>query len=343
MLSIDFLAGFTIFLLALIVAAAMVPGMLAGLQSATIDDDGVAYRTSVILAEDPGWWFDEFAQTGNSRWEGETVAMDRVKRMGLAISKETPNVLSMGKIDAFFDEARYPADFYRKTVFFSDYPYSYNINLKTLDGSISRTLGDQIPEGDHGYIRRAVTVKESEPVIIDFSDATVKSSYTKNDAATEKIFRASLNFSELLARDTAYRIDPFSDQIEIHLDHINETFNTTAGATSATLKDVRLYRGNTWVPPAIPDSKSQLKIDNIEISGPVANKEVKENISLILEPGFFGGKASETSMMEVRFIFTNTDTPTPASWTHIDGTYGYNYTNVRAPSLKPAVLEVAVW
>ncbi|MDD4256005.1 MAG: hypothetical protein PHP59_11610, partial [Methanofollis sp.] len=124
MLSLDFLAGFTIFLLALIVAAGMVPGLLAGLQSATIDDDGVAYRTSVILAEDPGWWFDEFTMTGNSHWEGERTAMDSVKRMGLAVSKETPNVLSMGKIDAFFNETRYQndPDFYRETVFFSDYP-----------------------------------------------------------------------------------------------------------------------------------------------------------------------------------------------------------------------------
>ncbi|WP_067046862.1 hypothetical protein [Methanofollis ethanolicus] len=345
MLSIDFLAGFTIFLLALIVAAGMVPGMLAGLQSATIDDDGVAYRTSVILAEDPGWWFDEFTMTGNSRWEGETTAMDRVKRMGLAASRDTPNVLSMGKIDAFFNETSYQndPDFYRKTVFFSDYPYSFNIGLNLTEaGSIPRTLGDPIPEGDHGYIRRAVMVKESKPVTIDFLDEAVKSNYIINDVATEKIFRVSLNFSELLARDPAYRIDPFSDRIEIRLDHIDETFNIAAGATSATLKDVRLYRGNTWVPPAIPDGKSQLKIDAIEISGPVANEKVTENISLVLEPGFFSGKASETSMMEVRFTFANTDIP-PASWTYIDGTYGYNYTNIQIPNLKPAVLEVAVW
>ncbi|NLZ31190.1 MAG: hypothetical protein GX885_10720, partial [Methanomicrobiales archaeon] len=55
MLSLDFLAGFTIFLLALIMVVNMVPGLLAGLESSGIDYDAVAYRTGVILAEDPGW------------------------------------------------------------------------------------------------------------------------------------------------------------------------------------------------------------------------------------------------------------------------------------------------
>jgi len=93
--------------------------MLAGLQSATIDYDGVAYRTSVILAEDPGWWFNEFTQSGSSRWEGERTAMDRVQRMGLAISKKTPDILSSDKIEAFFDNKTYTyPDDYRSRVFF---------------------------------------------------------------------------------------------------------------------------------------------------------------------------------------------------------------------------------
>ena len=52
--SIDFLAGFTIFMVAFIWVATMVPGLFIGIQSYTIDYDAVAYRTGVILAEDPG-------------------------------------------------------------------------------------------------------------------------------------------------------------------------------------------------------------------------------------------------------------------------------------------------
>ena len=54
-LSIDFLAGFTIFMIGFIYVATLIPGLLLGLQSSTIDYDAVAYRTGVILVEDPGF------------------------------------------------------------------------------------------------------------------------------------------------------------------------------------------------------------------------------------------------------------------------------------------------
>jgi len=53
-LSIDFLVGFTIFLIAFIWVVSMIPGLLINLQGYTIDYDAVAYRTGVILTEDPG-------------------------------------------------------------------------------------------------------------------------------------------------------------------------------------------------------------------------------------------------------------------------------------------------
>ncbi|NYT21889.1 MAG: hypothetical protein GKC07_08855, partial [Methanomicrobiales archaeon] len=54
LLSIDFIIGFTIFMVALIFVAIMISGLLVHLQSRTIDYDAVAYRTSVVLVEDPG-------------------------------------------------------------------------------------------------------------------------------------------------------------------------------------------------------------------------------------------------------------------------------------------------
>lgn len=345
MLSIDFLAGFTIFLLALIVAAGMVPGMLAGLQSATIDYDGVAYRTSVILAEDPGWWFDDFTMAGNSRWEGETTAMDRVKRMGLAVSKETPNVLSMGKIDAFFDDARYPAEFYRKTVFFSDYPYSYNISLKTQDGSISRTLGDPLPGGDRGYIRRAVMVKESSSATLDFSNPSISTSYTASPPRNTSSFNVSLNISELLASPPAYRIDPFGEQIAITLENLSATQYGTADKSK--LSSITLWRWQnppksgavpSPVPRAFPDAKSHLYIDGVENS--TTPIDISQNLTLVLDPGYFSsGRAFEGHTMEIRFQFTNS----AAANTTVAGTFAYSPSDSNLPPLKPAVLEVAVW
>ena len=75
MLSIDFLAGFTIFILALIMVINLVPGILVGLESQSIDYDAVAYRTSVILTEDPGW-------PANPSWEYIDLAhKDEIERL----------------------------------------------------------------------------------------------------------------------------------------------------------------------------------------------------------------------------------------------------------------------
>ena len=53
-LSVDFLVGFTIFMVAFIWVATLVPNLFLGVSSHEIDFDAVAYRTGVILAEDPG-------------------------------------------------------------------------------------------------------------------------------------------------------------------------------------------------------------------------------------------------------------------------------------------------
>jgi hypothetical protein len=97
-LSIDFLVGFTIFLLAFIWVISMIPGLLINLQGFTIDYDAVAYRTGVILAEDPG---EPSLPTSQTPWES-LLSNQGVVRFGLAISKDTPNILSQRKVDRFF-------------------------------------------------------------------------------------------------------------------------------------------------------------------------------------------------------------------------------------------------
>ena len=75
-LSIDFLVGFTIFLIAFIWVLSMIPGLLIGLQGYTIDYDAVAYRTGVILVEDPGQ---------PSSWELAELGMDYDKKYNYQI------------------------------------------------------------------------------------------------------------------------------------------------------------------------------------------------------------------------------------------------------------------
>ena len=100
-LSIDFLTGFTIFILAFVWVVSMIPGIMIGLQSYTIDYDAVAYRTGVILVEDPGW-------PASPGWESKYDNFNRplkaeIIRFGLAVSKDAPNILSEEKINRFFN------------------------------------------------------------------------------------------------------------------------------------------------------------------------------------------------------------------------------------------------
>ena len=142
-LSIDFLVGFTIFLIAFIWVVSIIPGLLIGLQGYTIDYDAVAYRTGVILVEDPG----EPALPLFS-WESQTK--NDVIRFGLTISKDTPNILSQNKVDKFFCSTvfSYPDD-YQQRVIFGDYPYQFNISLTEFGRNRTWSVGDAM-SGNYG-------------------------------------------------------------------------------------------------------------------------------------------------------------------------------------------------
>ena len=101
----------------------MIPGLLIGLQSYTIDYDAVAYRTGVILVEDPG-------EPALPQVPWEISDKRDVVRFGLAISKETPNILSQDKVNRFFCSTAfsYPDDYQNRAIF-GDYPYRFNISL----------------------------------------------------------------------------------------------------------------------------------------------------------------------------------------------------------------------
>lgn len=104
--SMDFIFGFAVFLLVFIFAISFVAGLFTPFQPGAIDLSSVAYRTSTILVEDPGWYVYAGADghlVGDSSWEAvATGAMGALPslRVGLADDKASPNVLSMDKVDA---------------------------------------------------------------------------------------------------------------------------------------------------------------------------------------------------------------------------------------------------
>ena len=130
--------GLSIFLITLIIAATMISGLLVGLQSKTIDYDAVAYRTGVILVEDPGepnTMFNYMTIEADDQWE--LIPIDRkdlISRFGLTLYKSTPRVLSQEKVDNFFDTP-YSTSEISERLIFGSYPYRFNIRIKEIGGN----------------------------------------------------------------------------------------------------------------------------------------------------------------------------------------------------------------
>ena len=339
MFSIDFLVGFTIFMVALIAVASMVPGLLAGLQSSGIDYDAVAYRTGVILVEDPGWPVDPPWETYDENHK------DEIERIGLAVSRDAPNILLSTKIEKFFNTSFFDPEDYRSKAIFGDIPYSYNITLRSLDaeGTYNYATGDDTPPG-YGYIRRVVKIKEPSVAVIDGS---FKDQYTTDteDTSTSRNFTVRFDFNRLITQsiDPAYRIDPRAEPVNITITDFGEFLNGTA--SYATLESVTFRRGSSSIPFPYDESDTDyytLRIDNNPVLySPEPGVGVSSSISLVLKPpatSLFN--LGPTSILDVEFKFEDEPPATNITGIHY---YDYNPTNVTRPDLKPAVLEVAIW
>ncbi|MEN6610449.1 MAG: hypothetical protein ABFC24_06370 [Methanoregulaceae archaeon] len=333
-LSIDFLVGFTIFLVALIAVANMVPGLLVDLRTGGIDYDAVAYRTGVILTEDPG-------TPTYPAWEQINIThKDEIIRMGLAIDKDTPGILSPLKIERFFEGGfSYPDD-YNSRVIFGEHPYNFNISLAVPDTSTWYSVGDSLPDG-YGYIRRGVMVKKGSNATVDAARFQVANAGNKGDNSSNRVLNIQLNLSALRNSSIPheYRIDPLHERIPITITNISGTlydaYNKSWKKDLTQLSSVRIYVGGSYIPP-----DRQVYIDGSSyqvVSGPVTN-----NISLILEPDLLTQIADTNSNIVTAFTFDSGITPKNTTMT---GTflYDYNPVNVTQPRLNPGVMEIAVW
>jgi hypothetical protein len=351
-LSIDFLIGFTIFLLSFIWVASMISGILVGLQGSSIDYEAVAYRTGVILVEDPGW-------PASPPWEfyGDGQKYE-ISRYGLAISKDTPGILSQDKVSRFFCSTFiYPDDYHSRAIF-GDYPYHFNISIKDVEMGTGQSVGDLLPDG-YGYIRRLTKIK-------GLSNATIGREYywshKYNNTLDWQDFNVShhefsilINSTKLQGdmRNPAYQIDPTREQIMINLTDLNKT----------------LFRSSTQPPPV----KVQLtSIDVYKLEGNVLSKVrtfdtpyidggstpttpgpgcfVLDNISLILQPRSLDIMQAGYSRVYFNLTFDVKDNlGAPARASYLNNTltnpfdYNYNPANVTQPQLRDAIVEVAVW
>jgi hypothetical protein len=290
---VDFLVGFTIFMFSLIVVANMVPSLLVGLQrTIAIDYDAVAYRTAVILVEDPGHPMEEDDYRQNSiPWDniGGPYTVDNIKgriqnpetpiRFGLALSRETPNILSRRKINIFFNKS-FITDDYRKVLIFGNIQYGFNITLTQLDPmSFSPvrvdSVGSPYPAGRYGYIRRYVKIKNYSNVTIHNSTHPQFNSTTEyDDSSDSQVFTVRLDGTQLYKKSESgvdkyiysppYVIDPTQDEIWINLTGLRGYLNNSYlnpdnpfahNAVNWSLNDHLLQMGQD-VPPTYATLKS---------------------------------------------------------------------------------------
>ena len=271
-LPVDFLVGFTIFILTLIMVANFVPSLLVGLQRTTgIDYDAVAYRTGVVLVEDPGEP-PGLSPVGSSpppvppphpQWDLQTrEEREFVNRFGLALTRDTPNILSINKIERFFNSSFANPDpgfywfndtDYRNKLLFSSYQYGYNITLQNLSpmkagdypNGLKKMLGQPYPAG-YGYIRRYVVIKQNSEATLNMSSFWIPQAFIAtredqvdlytpfpggNPALPHQQFIVRLDNSNVLYNksiDTPLKIDLQREPLSIRITNLSSCLNNTA-------------------------------------------------------------------------------------------------------------------
>jgi len=364
-LSIDFFIGISIFLIALIIAATMISGLLIGLQTKQIDFDAVAYRTGVILVEDPGE-----PSTGtiyktlsvNTQWEFiSNEEKYNISRFGLALYKSTPRVLSEDKVLRFFDPNLFTdSSEYRNRMIFGDYPYRFNITLKTLDGNVPYHIGDPFhPNSSYGYIRRVVLIK-SQTLAGEKTYADIDMSpYYGDIFPISDHFLVNISYITVLDRSMGpqYWIEPTKEAMSFNLVNIQSIKNQSPLADAVTLNNIKItfeakLLDGTFVSDInLPYQPFTVVIDhtNHNFTWPLGAEDgpllpVNEFINITFPSAFFIPPSEfavvDEMKMNVRYEFD----PSTVNLT-IPNTYFYSPHSpgfVQAP-LIPAIMEVRVW
>ena len=347
-LSVDFLIGFSIFLLSLIMVLTMIPGIFAGLESAQIDYDAVAYRTSVILCEDPGW------PAGEDPWESmDTDHKDEIERLGLAISSTSPNILSIQKTTAFFNENGdlvLDDDDYHTKVLFGDIPYYYNISLKIEDDPVN-TTGNIAPDSNYGYMRRLVKLKEPGYAMIDSGD--FNATHRNVTAANPYVytgFSVSFDYEELRNKsiDESYRFMPQSEPASVTINNFSDSLNLT-DVLSVELTKIRLKKDYTEIPMEYSEYDNdtyRFFIDGVQhtMQGPFEIRDADE-LKFEMYPPLIASNQIGTSLSVV-FNMTYQYVPDESmEHYYISGNapYGYNSDYMIEPYLREGAMEVMIW
>lgn len=357
-LSIDFYIGLSIFLITLIIASTMISGLLVGLQSKKIDYDAVAYRSGVILVEDPGepnTVFNYLTINDSEEWEFIGIDQKRmVRRFGLSLYKSTPRTLSEQKIISFTNQTRFPAlSEYRERIIFGSYPYHFNITLKvTGDPPIYYPpVGlPYDPNSTYGYIRRVVLVKNQSRAEVNMTP------FFNNTTPNTGKFWVELNYNSLMdpTRAPHYWIEPPKEDITINLYNISQIRNQSqpnrVHLTNITIE----YYGRLWdqtetwgeLPidvTALVDNTSP-PVTFVWPSGPGDDCDVNSTINITFPAGYFIPPSAYANITLIRMNVTYYFDPATVNISTGNDHYDYlKETGLSPPSLNPAIVEVRVW
>ena len=337
-MSIDFLVGFTIFIIVFIWVATLIPGIMIGLQSNTIDFDAIAYRTGVILVEDPGW-------PASPGWESyDDVQKANITRFGLAISKDTPNILSEDKVNRFFCTSFVYPEEYQQRAIFGDRPYHFNISLMDIERNEMQSVGEVRPDG-YGYIRRLVKIKGSSNASIGSSYITAyhyKNTAVPSDNVTTHEFSILFNSTKLLGdiQDPAYQINPSREQTMINITDLGSTINNNPNPINLT--SIKIYKLDAGTFALVRFYEKPYIDGNSSFTAPPF--PVQDNVTLKFDPQFFDIMRADFSKIYINLTF-QLDQPSSFLNNTLTTPFDYNYhpANVTQPRLRDALVEVAVW
>jgi hypothetical protein len=340
-LSLDLLAGFSIFLFAIITVFALLPSISAGFDVSEPDYDAIAYRTSVILAEYTG-------DPSNPPWETvPSTESDTISCIGLAGSKQTPCILSEQKVNRLFCCSGFDAfsvqDIYRCLLFENG---SYRYNLSVAAGRTGAMIGEPVPEHAYGYARRLIQIRT--PALAQIDARTLREDLPLDTYTVSAEIRTRINYT-LLSNPVVpepFRIHPESDPVTIVLTNISDVFAGSA-CCRAEIRSIELVESG--VVDALPcvHALVQFSIDGTP-TDPSMHPDIMNagTLTLTLTPplpfcGQDDGEGSVDLIVCIDYTFGETECSHP----YLSGIqmFGYDSAELIFPSLTPGVLEVCIW
>jgi hypothetical protein len=375
-LSMDFLVGIAIFMLGLIIVISMVSGILAHIQGKTIDYDAVAYRTGVILVEDPGFWECESNCPANPAWMGskyyngsewELLADDPalrqyIKRFGLYNSIEgslkKPNrdgswVLSQEKTDKFFDTGIFTDQDYYNNAIFGTYRVNKTVSMfgeTPVDwGQIKYGFNIALSTRNEDDSWSTRSVGQVPPDNTGYIKRIVKIKSNENPVFGPEI---TINGSSHAGSDTILSLHlpltaVYNDTYgqNYWLDIRNSPFYINLSDPNApTITNIALTSDGT--PPALDYSEIGLFVDGLQKPGAInvigdvnLPDDVQDRNVWFTFPKTFFSDETYFYPNAKNDIYINVTFNTAGA----GGVEEFNYVNVTPIKLVDGVLEVKVW